>query len=65
MEENVALLKRQTLALFNFWSATKNKNKRIGDLTIGDFFEISELILKFQKSELSTKGEIENVLVQL
>jgi hypothetical protein len=44
MEINIALLKRQTLALFNFWSTTKNKNKRIGDLTIGDFFEIVAIL---------------------
>jgi hypothetical protein len=44
MEINTALLKRQALVLFNFWSATKNKNKRIGDLTIGDFFELCKLL---------------------
>jgi hypothetical protein len=44
MTKNAALLKRQTLALFNFWSATKNKNKRIGDLTIGDFFELCKFL---------------------
>jgi hypothetical protein len=44
MGKNIALLKRQTLALFNFWSATRNKNKRIGDLTIGDFYELCKLL---------------------
>jgi hypothetical protein len=44
MTKNTAVLNRQALALFNFWSASKNKNKRIGDLTIADFFEICKLL---------------------
>lgn len=37
-------LNRQALALFN-WLGIKHQNdKRIGDLTIGDFFEICEFL---------------------
>jgi hypothetical protein len=44
MTKNTALLERQAIALFNFMSMTQNKNKRIGDLTLGDFFELCELL---------------------
>jgi hypothetical protein len=44
MINNNAILNRNALLLFNFWSMTQNKNKRIGDLTLGDFFELCELL---------------------
>ncbi|GHU19927.1 hypothetical protein FACS189472_10430 [Alphaproteobacteria bacterium] len=40
MTTDTALLKRKALALFNFVSMKQENDKRIGDLTIGDFLEM-------------------------
>ncbi|GHU18120.1 hypothetical protein FACS189472_05970 [Alphaproteobacteria bacterium] len=44
MTIDTALLKRKTLALFNFVSMKHQNDKHIGDLTIGDFLEICEFL---------------------
>ncbi|MDR1333589.1 MAG: hypothetical protein LBJ71_00010 [Holosporaceae bacterium] len=44
MEIDTATLSRQALLLFNFWANKKQNNRRIGDLTIGDFFELCEIL---------------------
>jgi hypothetical protein len=44
MTKNTALSERQGMALFNFWLKRQPKDKHIGDLTIGDFVEICELL---------------------
>jgi hypothetical protein len=48
METDTATLSRQALLLFNFWSVTQNKNKRIGDLTLRDFFELCALLTEVE-----------------
>jgi hypothetical protein len=52
METDTALLKRQALVLFNFWLKKQQNDKRIGDLTIGDFVEMCEVLTtaKIKKS---------------
>jgi hypothetical protein len=40
MEINTAIINRHALLLFNFWASKKQNDKRIGDLTVGDFFEM-------------------------
>jgi hypothetical protein len=44
METDTATLSRQALLLFNFLANKKQNDKRIGDLTIGDFFELCEIL---------------------
>jgi hypothetical protein len=44
MEINTAIINRHALLLFNFWASKKQNDKRIGDLTIGDFFELCKLL---------------------
>jgi hypothetical protein len=44
MEKNIAVLNRQALALFNFWSMKKQNDKRIGDLTMQDFIEMVKFL---------------------
>jgi hypothetical protein len=51
MMKNTALLERQGMALFNFWLKKQPKNKRIGDLTIGDFVEICAFLVKTKLEE--------------
>ncbi|GHU24949.1 hypothetical protein FACS189472_18040 [Alphaproteobacteria bacterium] len=53
MTIDTALLKRKTLALFNFVSMKHQNNKHIGDLTIGDFLEMCGFLAEFdgEKSE--------------
>jgi hypothetical protein len=50
MTKNDAILNRNALLLFNFWSMTQNKNKRIGDLTVGDFFELCTLLTEVENA---------------
>jgi hypothetical protein len=40
MNIDTAILNRQALLLFNFWANKKQNDKRIGDLSIGDFVEM-------------------------
>jgi hypothetical protein len=51
MTKNFALLERQGTALFNFWLKKQPKDKRIGDLTIGDFVEMIAFL-----AEMETKN---------
>jgi hypothetical protein len=44
MEIDTAVLNRQALALFNFWLKKRQNDKRIGDLSIGDFIEMCEVL---------------------
>jgi hypothetical protein len=44
MEIDTAVLNRQALALFNFWLKKRQNDKRIGDLSIGDFVEMCEVL---------------------
>jgi putative lipase involved disintegration of autophagic bodies len=44
MTENTAVANRHALALFNFMSKKQKNDKRIGELTLGDFVEMCELI---------------------
>jgi hypothetical protein len=40
METDTVILNRQALLLFNFMSMKQRNNRRIGDLSIGDFVEM-------------------------
>jgi hypothetical protein len=40
METDTALLKRKGEILFKFWSMKHQNDRRIGDLTLGDFIEM-------------------------
>jgi DNA-binding Xre family transcriptional regulator len=44
MKINDAVLNRQALVLFNFWLKKRQNDRRIGDLTIGDFVEMCEVL---------------------
>jgi hypothetical protein len=44
METDTVVLNRQALLLFNFLANKKQNDRRIGDLTIGDFFELCEIL---------------------
>jgi hypothetical protein len=46
METNVALLKRKGGILFKFWSMKRQNDRRIGDLTLGDFMEMIAFLNK-------------------
>ncbi|MDR2068038.1 MAG: hypothetical protein LBP41_03565 [Holosporaceae bacterium] len=46
MTKSTALLERQGMALFNFWLKRQPKNKRVGDLTIGDFIELCRFLIE-------------------
>jgi hypothetical protein len=48
MTVNTALLKRKALALFNFLSMKQENDKRIGDLTIGDFLEMCGFLVELE-----------------
>jgi hypothetical protein len=48
MKKNIAVLNRQGIALFNFMSMKHLNNKRIGELTIGDFVEICAFLEQSQ-----------------
>jgi hypothetical protein len=48
MINNIAVLNRHALALFNFWASKKQNDKHIGDLTLRDFIE---MIVFLQKME--------------
>jgi hypothetical protein len=51
MSANTAVLNRQALALFNFWLKRQPQDKRVGDLAIGDFIEICELLAKMEAKD--------------
>lgn len=40
MTNQKRLINRQALALFNCWLKSQQKDKRVGDLNIGDFLAI-------------------------
>jgi hypothetical protein len=40
MKTDAALLKRKGEILFKFWSMKHQNDRRIGDLTLGDFMEM-------------------------
>jgi hypothetical protein len=46
MTKNDAILNRNALLLFNFWLKRQPKNKRVGDLTIGDFIELCRFLIE-------------------
>jgi hypothetical protein len=48
MTENTAVVNRQALALFNFMSMKRQNDKCIGNLTLGDFVEMCELIHRLE-----------------
>jgi hypothetical protein len=48
MTKNTALIERQALALFNFMSMKHQNNKRIGELTVGDFVEMCTFLAKMK-----------------
>jgi hypothetical protein len=50
METDTAVLNRQALALFNFWLRKRQNDRRIGDLTIGDFVEMCEALARIKKT---------------
>jgi hypothetical protein len=41
-------LNRQALALFNFWSMKHQNDKRIGELTFGDFVELCIFLMEVE-----------------
>lgn len=41
-------LNRQAIALFNFMSMKHQNDKHIGDLTLGDFYEICEFLERLE-----------------
>jgi hypothetical protein len=49
METDTALLKRKGEILFKFWSMKHQNDKRIGDLTIGDFVDMCEALARIKK----------------
>ncbi|GHT93655.1 hypothetical protein FACS1894122_09200 [Alphaproteobacteria bacterium] len=51
MTTDAALLKRKALALFNFVSMKQENDKRIGDLTIGDFLEMCGFIAELEDND--------------
>ncbi|GHU19177.1 hypothetical protein FACS189472_08590 [Alphaproteobacteria bacterium] len=51
MTTDTALLKRKTLALFNFVSMKHQNNKHIGDLTIGDFLEMCGFLAELDEKD--------------
>jgi len=40
MSDKQRLINRQALVLFNFWLKSQQKDKAIGQLTIGDFIKM-------------------------
>jgi hypothetical protein len=44
MSINNAVVNRQALALFNFWLKKQQNDKCIGELTIGDFAEMCNVV---------------------
>ena len=38
------LINRKALVLLNFWQTKHQNDKRIGDLTVGDFVELCEFL---------------------
>ena len=53
MTDKQRLINRQALVLFNFWSMKHKNDKRVGELTIGDFIELCEVFL----NELEIKND--------
>jgi hypothetical protein len=44
-------LNRQALALFNFWSMKRQNDKKIGELTSGDFVELCEFLSELEADD--------------
>jgi hypothetical protein len=44
MTGNTAPVRRNALILFNFMGMKQRNDKRIGDLTVGDFIEMCEIL---------------------
>jgi hypothetical protein len=44
MQKDNAVLNRQALALFNFWSMKNQNDKKIGELTMQDFLEMCAIL---------------------
>ena len=53
METDTATLSRQGTALFNYMSIKHQNDRRIGDLTLGDFMEMIMFLQKVEKQNES------------
>jgi hypothetical protein len=51
MTDNDAILNRQAIVLFNFWLKKQPQDKRVGDLTIGDFIEMCEILAALEANQ--------------
>ena len=49
MIEKQRLINRQALAVFNFWLKSQQKDKQIGQLTIGDFIEMCGFLKQLEE----------------
>jgi hypothetical protein len=67
MINNDAVLNRQGEALFNFWINKHQNDKRIGDLTVGDFVEMCAFLaqLKAENTEDQNQEKRETVAKQI
>jgi hypothetical protein len=48
METDTAVVNSQGTALFNFMSMKHQNDKRVGELTIGDFFEMAAFLAELE-----------------
>jgi hypothetical protein len=55
MTKNIALIERQGATLFNFWLKKQPKDKRIGDLTVGDFIEMCKVLAKIGSEDATNQ----------
>jgi hypothetical protein len=57
MEKNTAAVRRRALALFNFMGAKQQNNKRIGDLTLGDFVEMCRFLTAIEPENQASEPQ--------
>jgi len=49
MNDKERLMNRKALVLLNFWQTKHQNDKRIGDLTAGDFIELCEFLEQLEE----------------
>jgi hypothetical protein len=57
MEIDNAVVNRQGEALFNFWLKKRQNDKRVGELTVGDFVETCRFLAEMKTKDAANKNQ--------